>query len=651
MKNQKFYFVLGAVMSLTASSFAQTFKLVSPDTKTVVEVTNNGRLQYTVSSNGLTIIHPSPLGFEFKDEPVMDTDMSITGHSEQSVNQTWMPVVKSKHQLIADRYNELKLSLAEKSGQMRRMNVFFRVYDDGVAFRYQLFGADKIGDRQIVRELTGFNLPAQAKAWVADYGSYTSSQETEFWPRTLNHITTKTIAGLPFLVELDGHHYAAITEANIDNYPGFYIGTLKADTNATDKVELVSKLSPLPGEGEGGVKVRFTNNQFTPWRVIMLGDAPGKLIESELIQNLNPPCALKDVSWIKPGMSAWDNWWSGDVKVDMPTIKKYIDLASAQHWPYMLIDWQWYGQFNKPEADITKVAPQLNMPKILAYAKAKNVRCWLWLYSSDVNRNDNFEKAFPIYEKWGIAGIKIDFMDRDDQQMVNWYRRIITTAAKYHLMVDFHGAFKPDGIIRTYPNMITREGVLGEEYSKFSTRITAGHNTTLPFTRMLAGQMDYTPGGFLNVKKNEFKRGSPTQVMNSRCAELAKFVIYESPFTVYCEAPEHILGKPGADFLDNMPTVWDDTRVLGGYPGEYVIVAKRSGKDWYVGAMTNDTERALQIKLDFLPSGKYTLSSWADVLSSPQSLTKSKKAVSTGSVINIHLDTAGGWAAKISTNN
>jgi alpha-glucosidase len=649
--NKKTFYVLITAVSLATPSLAQTFKLVSPDKKNAVEINNTNSLQYTVASNGLTIIHPSSLGFEFKGEPAIGANMTVTGHVEHSVNQTWVPVVKTKHGTVTDRYNELELSLVEKSGPMRRMKIWFRAYDDGIAFRYQLFGADNIGDRQIVRELTSFNLAAKAKTWVADYGSYTSSQETEFQPKNLNHITEKTIAGLPLLVELDQSHFTAITEANIDNYPGFYIGSLKTDTGATDKIDLVTKLSPLPGESENGVKARFTNNLLTPWRVVMLATSPGKLIESELIQNLNPACAVKDASWIKPGMSAWDNWWSGEVKMDMPTIKKYIDLASAQHWPYMLIDWQWYGSFNKPEADITKPAPQLNMPEILAYAKAKKVKCWLWLYSSDVNRNDNFEKAFPIYEQWGIAGVKIDFMDRDDQQMVNWYRRIIKTAAQYHLMVDFHGAYKPDGIERTYPNMITREGVLGEEYSKFSTRITAGHNTTLPFTRMLAGPMDYTPGGFLNVKKEEFRKGSPTQVMNSRCAELAKFVIYESPFMVYCDAPENILGKPGADFLNNIPTVWDDTKVLGGYPGEYVIIAKRSGKDWYIGAMTNDSERTIQLKTDFLPAGKYTLSSWADVLSSPQSLTRSEKKVSASSVMNIHLDTSGGWVAKITANN
>ncbi|WP_208645690.1 glycoside hydrolase family 97 protein [Mucilaginibacter endophyticus] len=645
--NLKTFYVLITAVSLAVPSLAQTFKLVSPDKKNIIEVNNTNSLQYTVTSNGLTIIHPSSLGFEFKNEPAMGASMTVTGHVEHSVNQTWAPVVKAKHSTITDHYNELELSLMEKSGPMRRIKIWFRAYDDGIAFRYQLFGADNIGDRQIIRELTSFNLPAKAKSWVADYGSYTSSQETEFQPKNLNHITEKTIAGLPLLVELDQSHYTAITEANIDNYPGFYIGSLKTDTNATDKVELVTKLSPLPGESENGVKARFANNLLTPWRVVMLAASPGKLIESELIQNLNPPCILKDANWIKPGMSAWDNWWSGEVKMDMPTIKKYIDLASAQHWPYMLIDWQWYGPFNKPEANITKPAPQLNMPEILAYAQAKKVKCWLWLYSSDVNRNDNFEKAFPIYEQWGIAGVKIDFMDRDDQQMVNWYRRIIRTAAQYHLMVDFHGAYKPDGIERTYPNMLTREGVLGEEYSKFSTRITAGHNTTLPFTRMLAGPMDYTPGGFLNVKKEEFRKGSPTQVMNSRCAELAKFVIYESPFTVYCDAPDYILGKPGADFLNNMPTVWDDTKVLGGYPGEYVIIAKRSGKDWYVGAMTNGSERTIQLKMDFLPAGKYTLSSWADVLSSPQNLTRTEGKVSASAVMNIHLDTSGGWVAKI----
>jgi alpha-glucosidase len=205
-----------------------------------------------------------------------------------------------------------------------------------------------------------------------------------------------------------------------------------------------------------------------PWRVLMIGETPGTLIESEIIQNLNEPCAIKDPSWIKPGMCAWDHWWSGEVKMEMPVIRQYIDLASSMGWPYMLVDWQWYGKFNDPGADITKWAPQIDMPEIIRYAASKNVKIIVWLYSSDANRNSAFRKAFPLYRQWGLAGIKIDFMDRDDQQMVNWYRDIIKCTAENHLLVDFHGAYKPDGIIRTWPNMITREGVMGNEYYKFS---------------------------------------------------------------------------------------------------------------------------------------------------------------------------------------
>lgn len=360
------------------------------------------------------------------------------------------------------------------------------------------------------------------------------------------------------------------------------------------------------------MKARFDGRLWTPWRLIMVDSHPGRFIEAELVKGLNPPCAIDDTSWIKPGLSAWDHWWSGEVKMEMPVIKQYIDLASAQGWPYMLVDWQWYGAFNRPDADITRPAPQLDMPELLAYAKSRGVRLWLWLYCADVNRNNNFEEAFALYEQWGIAGVKIDFMNRNDQEMVNWYRRICRAAADHHLMVDLHGAFRPDGIERTYPNLLTREGVLGEEYAKFSNRIVLWHNVTLAFTRMLAGPMDYTPGGFLNVTPQQFRQQSPTLVMNTRAAELSKFVIYDSPFSTVCDHPDHYAGEPGTDFLRLVPTVWDDTRFVCGYPGEYVALAKRSGQRWFVGVMNNEQQRTLTIDTSFLPEGVYTLEYWAD---------------------------------------
>ena len=626
---------------------AQTITVKSPDNKIEVTITNNEKPTYSVTFNGKIIIKPSQLGFEFKDEPVMEADFLVADHSVRNINETWIPVVKSKHAEILNSCNELQLSLKEKSGAMRQMELTVRAYDNGAAFRYKLLRSGKAGDRQITKELTTFSIPGDPKAWVVEYGGYSSSNESEFIMHPLSYVNDKTIAGMPFLMEYEDNTWVAITEAKIDNYSAFYIGT-----NGTSN-QLTTKLVPVPGESETGVKVRFADEVFTPWRVIMIGENPGTLIESEIIQNLNDPCALKDPSWIKPGMSAWDHWWSGEVKMEMPVIKQYIDLASSMGWPYMLVDWQWYGKFNSPEADITKWAPQINMPEIIEYARSKNVKIIVWLYSSDVNRNSAYKKAFPLYEKWGVAGIKIDFMDRDDQQMVNWYHDIIKCAAENHLMVDFHGAYKPDGIIRTWPNMITREGVMGNEYYKFSNKMSPEHNVKLAFTRMLAGQMDYTPGAFLNVTKEQYKNQTPAVVWNTRAAELSKFVIYESPLTVVCDHPDNILNQPGSDFLKIVPTTWDDIKFIGGYPGDYVAIAKRTGDKWFLGVMNNSIGKTVELNLSFLPAGTYEAETWSDTKNSdkePKELKKSTISIKSPGTYKVTMAKDGGFVAVIKKN-
>jgi alpha-glucosidase len=590
------------------------------------------------------VVNTSPMGFEFKDEPVMSGNFAILDQSQKSFNENWIPVVKSKHAQIVNNYNELQLILKEKSGPMRQLELYVRVYNDGAAFRYKLLRGDKVGDRQIVKELTTFNIPGDPRAWIVEYKGYASSNEAEFFEHPLSYLNEKSVAGMPMLMEYGNKCWVAITEAKIDNYAAFYIGT-----NGTTN-QLTTKLVPVPGEPENGVKVRFNDEVYTPWRVLMIGETPGTLIESEIIQNLNDPCAIKDPSWIKPGMSAWDHWWSGEVNMEMPVIKQYIDLASEMGWPYMLVDWQWYGKFNNAEADITRWAPQINMPEIIEYAESKNVKIIVWLYSSDVNRNAAYKKAFPLYEKWGVAGIKIDFMDRDDQQMVNWYHDIIRCAADNHLLVDFHGAYKPDGIIRTWPNMITREGVMGNEYYKFSNKMSPEHNVKLAFTRMLAGQMDYTPGGFVNVTKEQFKQQTPALVWNTRTAELSKFVIYESPLTVVCDHPDNILNQPGADFLKIVPTTWDDIKFVGGYPGDYVAIAKRSGDKWFLGVMNNSVGKTVELNTDFLPAGNYEAETWADTKNSdkePKELKKSNQVVKSGGTLKITLAKNGGFVAVI----
>ncbi|VTR48030.1 glycoside hydrolase family 97 protein [Sphingobacterium thalpophilum] len=643
-------FLVSIFLYLSFGLCAQTITVQSPNGQIAVHIDLSNELQYTVFYKGQPLIYPSPLGFELQDGPAIHKGFTLLNDARSNFQQeSWAPVVKNKHAQVTMKWNETHLALVEKGGEKRRMDLFFRAYNNGIAFRYQLYSSQRIGNRAISREMTGFSVPAHAQAWIAEYDpSYTSSQESEFNKRPVSALKPTTVAGLPLLVEINKDNYLAITEANLDNFPGCYIGREAEDTTA--KVMLTTKLSPLPGEKEEGIKARFADKIYTPWRVVMIADKPGHFIESEIVQSLNPPCAIDDPSWIQPGLCAWDHWWSGEVKMEMAVIKQYIDFAAAQGWPYMLIDWQWYGPFNQAQADITKPAPQLDMTEIIAYARERNVRIWLWLYSTDANRNNAFEEAFALYQQWGIAGVKIDFMDRDDQDMVNWYRKVIKKAAEHRLMVNFHGAYKPDGIERTYPNMITREGVLGEEYAKFSKRITAAHNVTLPFTRMLAGPMDYTPGGFLNVTPERFKNQSPTQVMNTRCAELAKFVIYESPLTVFSDHPKHVLGQPGSDFLKIVPTVWDDIRFIDGYPGEYIALAKRSGKNWFIGAMNNHAARKIDLLTDFLPAGEYELEYWADAndaTENPTKLQKKRLIIESGTTITIRMANSGGYVAVL----
>lgn len=629
---------------LPLSVSAQKVSVTSPDGNITFNLVNESSLSYSVTFRGREVVNLSALGFEFRNEEPMKGNFEMKSEPVKNYDEKWVPVVKSKHAEITNKYNELKVSLKEKSGPMREMDLEVRVYDDGAAFRYHLSRAALVADRQITKELTTFAIPGDPKAWVVEYKGYASSNEAEFFEHPLSYVNEKTVAGMPFLMDYGNSLWMAVTEAKIDNYAAFYLGT------NGNKNQLTTKLVPLPGEPENGVKVRFADEVCTPWRVLMIGDNPGTLIESEIIQNLNDPCAIKDPSWIKPGMSAWDHWWSGEVKMEMPVIKQYIDLASAMGWPYMLVDWQWYGKFNTPEADITKWAPQISMPEIISYAKSKNVRIIVWLYSKDVNRNAAYKKAFPLYREWGVAGIKIDFMDRDDQHMVNWYHDIIKCAAENHLLVDFHGAYKPDGIIRTWPNMITREGVMGNEYYKFSDKMSPSHNVKLAFTRMLAGQMDYTPGGFLNVTREQFKQQTPALVWNTRAAELSKFVVYESPLTVVCDHPDNIFNQPGSEFLKIVPTVWDDIKFIGGYPGEYVAIAKRSGDSWFLGVMNNETGKTVEISTSFLSTGTWEISSWSDTKKSdkePKDIKTEVKTVRGGDPLKIVLARNGGFVAVL----
>jgi len=620
------------------------YSVSSPNSLVEAKIEVGDQINYSLKFKGRQVISNSIIRFEFRQAPPMGDEMTVVKNSVKEINETWKPVLKRK-ETILDHCKQLTLQLQEKRFPRRTMNLVLRVYDEGVAFRTEFTGSGNGHEYVISEERVDFNFTADHTCWAVNHGSYRSSQENEYFKRNLSDLNNQMVIGLPMTVKVADDCYAAITEADINDYAGMYLKVGKSN----NKFCLSSQLSPLPNEKENGDKVKFKFPHKTPWRVIMLGDTPGKLVESEIIMNLNEPCAIENPSWIKPGIAAWDHWWSAEVKVDNETIKSYIDLAAEMGWPYQLIDWQWYGMFNTPEADITKVAPQLNMPDILAYAKEKNVKCWFWLYHTDVNRAD-LEKAFGLYESWGIAGIKIDFMDSDDQEMVNWYHRIVKMAAKHHLMVDFHGAYKPDGFRRTYPNLVTREGVLGNEYNKWSLRVTPEHMVTLPFTRMLAGPMDFTPGGFLNRTPEKFANGSPAQVQGTRALQLAQFVVYDSPFTVACDSPENYKGQEGIEFLKKVKTIWDDTKVVNGQVGEFITTVRRSGSEWFIGSMTNSESRTLDITLDFLDEGKYKMVAFEDAPDAgvnAQNVVKTTKTVVKGDVVKVRMAPGGGYAAYL----
>jgi alpha-glucosidase len=644
----------------------ETITAKSPDGTIELTVEVTGPLCYSIAVDGEEIICPSQLGLKLAGGTTLGQDVALLNSSQQSEDSTWDNHF-GKRRVVRNHYRELSLMLSEKSVEDRSFQLIFRLFDDGVAFRYKLLSQPGLRDFVLEQELTEFTFPADYVCFAGEHEKgMRSSQEWEFQRQRLSDISADAVKGLPVLIETPSA-WVAIGEADLLDWAGMWIAgaeraattddgdsddaeedrSADAEPEESGPVTLVTKLAPR-FDGEGLVKGKAAHE--SSWRVLMIGREPGRLIESEIIRNLSTPSKLEDTSWIKPGMMAWDHWWSGDTIMDTATIKSYIQLAADMGWPYQLIDWQWYGEPNKPDADITTVIDALDMDEVRRFAAERNVRLWLWLHWTDVDRDDAYLKAFPLYEEWGIAGVKIDFMDRDDQEMVNWYEKITAAAAEHQLMVNFHGAFKTAGFDRTYPNQVTREGILGNEYNKWSTRVTPEHKLTLPFTRYLEGPGDFTPGGFLNRQPDEFETEvKPTQVQGTRAGELALFVCYDSPVCCVCDHPDQLRDQPGANFLKIVPTVWDETRVLSGAVGEHLVIARQSGNVWFLGAMTNSESRELEVPLGFLGIGRWKMRLWqdgADAAKNAGQLSVVERTVNAGDMLTLRLAPAGGGVAR-----
>jgi len=619
-------------------------RLLSPDKKIQVSVeAGNAGVLYQVNVDANQILKPSKLNLQLQNGlnicgSVIPRSQEFGRHSDVWENNL------GKNRLIKDQYNELTLHLQEVASKLL-FDVIFRAYNDGVAFRYKFYKQNGTDTLKIQSENNQFAFAGDYDAFMGHHQGYKSHgpQEWGFENRKLSSIQPDSVVGLPVVVKTPAA-WVAIAEADLLDWAGMWI---TADAKGKQGT-LLSSLAPhLQKTG----CVDIATPQSSPWRVLMIGRTPGKLIESNIISNLSTPSRIGEASWVKPGIMAWDHWWSGGVKMNTAVIKQYIQLAADMHWPYQLIDWQWYGPFNNPIADITKVAPEVDMEEVLKFAKSHDVRLWVWLHWTDVARNNTYEKAFGLYEKWGLAGVKIDFMERDDQEMVNWYETITKCAAAHHLMVNFHGAYKPTGLERTYPNQVTREGIMGNEYNIWSRNITARYKLTLPFTRFLTGPADFTPGGFLNRQPEAFRTDSGvTEVQGTRAAQLALFVIYNSPVTVACDLPDHYYNQPGADFLKIVPATWDETHVKNAKIGEYLVETRRKSKDWFIGGMTDEQSREFDLPLDFLSKGKYKLSVWQDADDSGKNaehLTVTTKIVTRYDRVKIKMVRNGGYVAQL----
>lgn len=641
---------------------ADEFELRSPDGNSMIKIDVGDQIAHSVFYKEKPVILSSPFSLEFSQAVPFRNDFAVEDKTRKAVTKDWKPLY-GKHTVIHNDYNELTLTLRENRFPGRMLVMTYRAYNKGVAFRYKIPASFPKLIGELTQENTLFRFSGNHNVWRAAFQSFTTGQEKEYAKKKLSDIKPGDIIGMPLLVEVDNTCYVAITESNLMDWSGMYITGGRHSETGENVIRTV--LSPLPDASYwGGYHKPTVHLNFpatSPWRVVMMHDRAEKLLESEILMNLSKPSVLKDTGWIQPGKVVWDGWWSMD-SISTGLIKEYIDFAAYMDIPYQLVDGGWY----KP-GNILEWEEDVNLGELLEYAKGKDVKLWVWAHSKDIHKQ--YKEAFPLYEKWGVVGVKIDYMQRDDQEMVNWYHKIAESAAKHHLMLDFHGAYKPTGNQRTYPNMMTREAVLGSEFNKWSARATPEHNVTLAFTRNLLGSMDYTPGGFINRAKGDFETNihvtqkknfqgkvkietnvQSTQVMGTRCHQLAMYVVYDSPIAFLCDYPGNYYGEPGLEFLRAVPTVSDDIIGINGEVGEYITVAKRSGNNWFIGSMNNSQPREFNIALDFLDQGDYEAMIFRDTKESnidAEELERESRAVRQGDSLTIKMASGGGYVAYI----
>ena len=632
---------------------SENFKLTSKDGSTILSINIGQRILWSLNHRGEKVIAPSAVSLELDGNVVLGKDAKIISSEKRTVD-TIISAINYIKSVIHNRYEQITINFEGDYG------IIFRLYNDAVAYR---FFTQKKGEIIIENEEANFNFTNDYRAlipYLTDYRDgkiFNASFESQYEDQTISGFKKDSLAFLPLLVDIGNGKKVEILEADLEDYPGMFLDL--NDTGLGFKgvyapyplKEVQVGINYIPTERADYIAKTKGTRKY-PWRIIVVSDRDKELLNNDIIQELASPSRIKNESWIKPGQVAWD-WWNArnishvDFRagINTATYKYYIDFASSNNIKYIIMDGGW-----SDSRDLTKTKPGINLPEIIEYGKRKNVDVILW--ASWYNILQQMDEVFQLYSKMGIKGFKIDFIDRDDQKAVASTYEIAKKAAEYHLLIDYHGIFKPTGLQKTYPNVIGYEGVQGLEYAKWSRNNVPRYDVTIPYIRMIAGPMDYTPGAMRNANKDNFRAiNSNPMSQGTRCHQLAMYIIFYAPLQMLSDNPTtYMKEQECTNFITKVPTTFDETIPLEGKVGEYVAIARRKGHTWYIGLMTNWNGRDLTINFSFLGKGKYKAVIFKDGINADrdaEDYSREVKEISSGDSLNISLSSGGGWAARL----
>lgn len=651
-----------ALMVISAFAAPKDYVLRSPDEKLLVTIETGNGISYTLKHDGDLLLDRSEIGMYMTDGTIFGGYLNVKKASTRTVSETIKAIMYKKAE-IKDEFNELTLKFKDFS-------LIFRAYDDGMAYR---FVSHKEEAYNVDYETAEFNFAKDWNMWAAYVCQHTETLESQYYNSFENQYSYTPIsewnkdrlAFLPLMVEGPKGKKIVVTESDLFDYPGMYL------YNKDSGKKLTADFAPYPKEvrqgGHNNLQLEVQNrhpyiarcigNDKFPWRIVAVSEDDIQMADNDMVYRLARPAdPASNWSWVKPGKVAWDWWNDWNIKgvdfksgINNDTYKYYIDFASENGIEYVILDEGWSVN---GEADLFQVVPEINLTELVRYAANRNVGLILWAGYWAFDRD--MEKVCKHYSSMGIKGFKVDFMDRDDQHMVQFHQRAAMTAAKYKMLVDFHGTYKPSGLNRTYPNVINYEGVHGLEQMKWSPENVdqVTYDVTVPYIRMMAGPMDYTQGAMRNASRGNYRPvNSEAMSQGTRCRQLAEYVVFESPLNMLCDSPSNYMKeKECLEFIAEIPTVWDETKGLCGEVGKYIAMARRNGSDWYVGAMTDWSDRGLTLDLSFLPEGNYSVVLYRDGVNADRVACDYRKEtinLPADRQLKIKMAPGGGFAAKI----